>query len=56
LKPLEVISNKAKPILTLIAEESKSEYKLVKKRHISPNQTKSEGNSKILKLSDFKPA
>jgi hypothetical protein len=28
----------------------------VNKRHISPNQTKSEGNSKILKLSDFKPA
>jgi hypothetical protein len=38
------------------AEELKSECKLVKKRHISPKQVNSEGNSKILKLSDFKPA
>jgi hypothetical protein len=36
-------------------EESKSELKLAMKRQVSPSQLNSEGNSKILKLSDFRP-
>ena len=53
-RPLEVISNATKQILTEV-EESKSELKLAMKRQVSPSQLNSEGNSKILKLSDFRP-